>query len=772
MISTINAPTRKGKLLDHVFTSVSLGKFKINVLQNCISDHSTVLIKSNIDAPNQSEKIRIRSYNENRRREFYSQLEIEDWDPVLRGSDVETAFNIFSKIVSHHFNNVFPYLYKNKNGNVPKGWVNEDVRTSSANLKSFYMLQSKYPELKPQYIEMKRKHMTLIKHVRRAYVQNTILNSDNMVKSAWSVIKGKHGSQTRNLKLKKGSVYIENPHDVAESFNNHFKTIPNETIAKITKHTNKTIKLNHNPKSLYLTPFCEPEMITLINKKIKNKRSAGPDELPCSLIKFVSKVIAKPITHIVNLSFATGEFPVALKLAKVIPVFKSGSAEDASNYRPIAITSVFSKILEYCYLDRLESFLKKCNVLSRNQFGFRPNTSTADAVQFFLDKILQSIEKKEASIGVFCDISKAFDCLNHNRLLAKLSSYGIRGIPLKWLNNFLCNRHQYVSLTHTSESTNNFINSNTVTLNVGTPQGTVLAPILFILYTNDLIQHAQENAVITLYADDTSIIVSDRDRNRIANKCNQTMRNISNWFSENFLYLNENKTKFLQFHNRHNTNIPSINICIDGNQVNKSDAVKFLGITLDEALSWKPHCQNLVLHLNRLCYQMRYLSNYLDLKQLKLFYHACVESRLRYGICFWGSSHAASQVFVIQKRIIRCMTGAHRTQSCRQLFHRLSILPLACVYMFEILKFIYQNKINLVKNSNIHHHQTRICEQYRIPFGRININKSNVYIVGVKILNKLPLDIKNAITFSIFKHKLKNYLLSRNFYEISEYLSN
>uniref|UniRef100_A0A1Y1K185 Reverse transcriptase domain-containing protein n=1 Tax=Photinus pyralis TaxID=7054 RepID=A0A1Y1K185_PHOPY len=540
--------------------------------------------------------------------------------------------------------------------------------------------------------------------------------------------------------------YIDDPLEVANLFNNHFRNAPLDTIHSIKNNDPTTLSTNTNQRTMYLYPFCEQELIQLINNKIKSKRSAGPDDFPCFLVRIISHVIVRPLTYLINLSFLTGAFPEALKLAKIIPVHKKGNKYTPNNFRPISITSVFTKIFEYCFLDRLERFIEKCKILIPNQFGFRPNKSTTDAILFFYDTVLQSIGKKELPIGIYCDITKAFDCANHNLLLQKLSRYGVRGTALNWLEKFLKNRTQYVSLRHSNKGYTTNVNSDIIKLNVGTPQGSILAPILFTLFTNDVLSCIPVDATLSLYADDTAVVVSHPDENELRATCILTIENLSRWFENNLLFLNHSKTKFLQFHNYQNTNTLDINISVNDANLEKSTTVKFLGVVLDDTLSWISHNENLIKQLNTECYRVRYLRYYLDVKQLRMFYFACIESRLRYGLCLWGRSSTFNQVFVTQKRIVRCTCGANYTQPCRPIFTKLRILPLPYLYILEVCKIIFKNKHQLPHNCDIHKYHTRNTNDLRVPRGRTNVNQSSPYIIGAKIFNSLPFPLKRPTT--------------------------
>ena len=254
------------------------------------------------------------------------------------------------------------------------------------------------------------------------------------------------------------------------------------------------------------------------------------DDTSMWVLSRIAPQVVKPLVHIFNLSFSTGIFPSEMKIAKVIPLFKNGNKSDFSNYRPISLLSEFSKILEKLFNERLQQFLNTNNILSNSQYGFRAHMSTVHAALELTESISDSIDSKQHCAGVFIDLKKAFDTVNHKLLVEKLSFYGVRGIANTWLENYLMNRKQYVVVDHQASSMQ-FIKCSV-------PEGSVLGPVvLFLLFINDLC-NVSNLLKFVLFADDTNIFGSNENVEVLQDTLNRELANLFVWFSINKLSLN------------------------------------------------------------------------------------------------------------------------------------------------------------------------------------------------------------------------------------------
>ena len=338
-----------------------------------------------------------------------------------------------------------------------------------------------------------------------------------------------------------------------------------------------------------LTPVSVSEVSTIISG-LNSSKSVGLNSIPITLLKILNNELSEILSKLVNDSFESGIFPDKFKIARVTPVFKKGSRLNRDNYRPISVLSIFSKIYEKLMYKRLYNYLEKYDILYSLQFGFREKMSTSQALMSISEMIRKSIDNKEYGCSVFIDLTKAFDTVHHSILLSKLNHYGIRGIAGDWFRSFITNRKQFVTV--------NGSNSNLLPITCDVPQGSVLGPLLFLLYINDL-PNTSSLLKFHLFADDTSIYYPSRNLSDIESLINTELKSVADWMKANRLSISTSKTNFILFHSPKNKPRKTLNVKIDGNAINEVQSVKYLGVEFNSNLTWKPHISQLSLKLSK-----------------------------------------------------------------------------------------------------------------------------------------------------------------------------
>ena len=384
--------------------------------------------------------------------------------------------------------------------------------------------------------------------------------------------------------------------------------------------------------------------------------SSGYDEISCKIIKSCASIIISPLSYIYNYSLHTGIFPDRLKTAVVKPLHKKGDKFNISNYRPISLLPTFSKIFEKAMYSRLNQHLYTNNILVPEQYAFRKVMSTEDAAFRLTDSVLKSLNQKLHVGGSFCDLSKAFDCVRHEILLTKMHFYGIRGITIDWFRLYLTNRRHKVEIK-LPNSTHNLV-SDWGILKHEVPQGSILGPLLFLVYINDLPLRINFLAEPILFADDTSVIISNRNFIGFSTTANLILACMIERFSANKLVLNLEKTNTLKFVTN---NLPycALSIGHKDRYIEEAVHLKFLGIQTDNHFNWKNHIDQIIPELSAACYMVRKMYYICNNDTLRSIYFAYFHSIASYGIIFGGNSSNSKKIFYLQKRIITIMVDAH-----------------------------------------------------------------------------------------------------------------
>ena len=416
--------------------------------------------------------------------------------------------------------------------------------------------------------------------------------------------------------------------------------------------------------------------------------SPGWDDLQAKVFKHCIFDLSSVLTHIMNLCIQQCIFPSELKIAKIIPVFKAGEKESLNNYRPIAVLPCISKIFEKLIHKRMMDFIQKHDLLYENQYGFRPNHSTSSAIAHVINNITTANEQGKYTIGLFLDLSKAFDCLDFDILFEKLSTYGFRGTTLQLLKSYLSRREQFVVV-------NDFQSAHLLSRR-DVPQGSILGPLLFLLYINDI--HTSSDILsFTLYADDTNILLNGTNLD-IIHTMTAELPHIIDWLNANKLSLNVKKTHYVIFRPGRLPLKSNRPLLMNGQPVTQETTTKFLGIILDSRLTFAQHIHYIRNKSSKNIGILSKLRKVLPTSTLVQLYNALILPYLQYCLEIWGSAPDThiNSLLKLQKQCCRIVTSSPPATPSQPLFDRLKVMPISTLFRYALGLFVFKLRSGLV----------------------------------------------------------------------------
>lgn len=731
---------------------------------NGLSDHSAQIIHSKININDVSpEWYLARRYTSSGYRELNYYLSLQSWMEIYNTYTVEDGFQAFVTTLNFYIDLSFPVKKYWRSRSKP--WLTQGILNSSKKLKHLYRdaIESRRDEDFEYYKLYKSIYRKVLSTAKRLYNVNLYKTATNKSKITWNIINNNTNSHLRRKEIKEirvGNLNIDSPVHIAQAFNNFF-------VDSVTKHaTNHSAntdncKIQWNDRSMFLDNVSETEVLYAV-LQLKSSNASGIDLITNNILKQNIQFLVQPLTALINRSFTDGIFPNCLKIAKVLPLYKKGDPNDLTSYRPVSLLSVISKVMEKIISERLTSFLSYAKILSTRQHGFIKKKSTETAMLEFINTLYNELNNGKKCIGVFMDLSKAFDLVDHKILLGKLNNYGIRGKTLDWLSSYLKGR----SLTVEVQGQR----LGSMVIDRGVPQGSVLGPLLFVIYVNDLLLTVGKSNTV-MYADDTSFLIAEDSTESLLLSTQSLLNAFNGWFQNNRLYVNKEKTVFMRFSPGISNLKESSLLKVDSCSIRQVHNVKLLGVHLENSLNWETHVGNLGKQLASVCYAIYKLKRVTNLDIVLNYYYAHFQSKLRYGVLLWGASTHCNKIFRLQKLAIRNMFGLSRRTSCRSYFSTQRILTLTGLYVFEMALYVRSNINSFIKNTNFHKYNTRNKNDLCIPIHDLSTFERSPVYMGIKIYNYLPIVIKNVTSVGLFKTELLKFLQNNVFYNLNEFFS-
>ena len=573
---------------------------------------------------------------------------------------------------------------------------------------------------------------------KRAATNKYIDSSGNKARAMWQLINGNKKLQTN----------IPDNVDV-NAMNHYFVNVAEDTVAQLPHGTPATAYASLT-SSLFSFHLVSSSLIRSIVCSMKNSNTRDTFGLSTKFIKRNVSLFVEPLSKLVNLTLETSKFPDSLKIAKVLPIYKKGEINDYANYRPISILPSFSKIFERVIYDQIAIYLESNNALYLDQYGFRKGRNTSDAVVKFVNICTECYERGEYCVSFFIDLSRAFDCASHETLVKKLQLvFNFDHKSQVLISSYLSGRIQYVSCGRDT--------SSSLIIKRGVPQGSILGPLLFLMYFNDFPQCLEEGIKCLLYAHDATIMVSGTNYDEVQERCCTVMDNIRSWCIANELCLNEEKTVKMLF-------------SLKRSNFQNPDPSRFLGVYMAAPfMKFDDHARHVGTMICRNMYLLRSLKSTMSQDIAKTAYHALIQSHINYSILAWGNTPASAYLFKLQRRAVRILGGLDYRDDCRHVFISLGILTLPSAYILQSIIYACSNRDNLRTGRDNHSYDTRNKNNIYPQYCRLTVTQRGPAHMSQVLYNKLPLCTR-SLPLKKLKSILRLYLIERAFYSVNEFL--
>ena len=788
---TTRETSKSATILDHIICNKKEKISQYGVMPIGISDHYITYCTRKIvrECINSHNSIKIRSMKTYNVQMFNEKLSNENWRCVYEAKTVDEAWSTFRDILIKIIDKVAP-LKEIRIKQRTEPWMTSDILDKIKErdrILAEYKRNKNNEEKYNQFCKIRNKIQQDIKRVKSDYISNKIQENNNDSKKLWQQLKnlGYSGKSKENSKtvLRIEDELCFDEKKVVSYFNNFFTTVASTLVSKL-PYVDKIFSTDsYNFKNYYrskgltdnnfkLVEVTEEYVYRVIMKLGVNK-GTGLDCLPARFIVDGARILKGPITYIINMSISTSEVPKGLKEARVKPLYKKNNRQEVGNYRPVSILNVISKVLERAVYDQLSNYLRSNNVIYDFQSGFRNDHSTDTCLIHLFDLLKTNSSKGNYTGLVFLDLQKAFDTVDHYILCNKLRAMGVKSV--EWFYSYLCGRSQIVKIDeHCSEACN---------ISCGVPQGSILGPLLFLCYVNDM--KISVSCQLLLYADDSVLIVSHKDPEVVANRLGKELETCNTWMINNKLSLHLGKTETMLVGSKkklekvHNFKITCLGQTIEGVK-----SVKYLGVFLDRCASGELNCQLVIKRINaRLKFMYRQAKD-LNQKVKKTLCSALIQPHFDYACSSWYSgvgSKSKKQLQICQNKIIRFIMGVgprtHIGQTEREKVNMLSVNN-------RVRELKLNHAHNIFNNRGpaylAEHFQRRADnQQVRTRNSQFNFNVKSVhgsaahtfYNTAIKEWNSLPSNLQSLVSKDQFKTSLRNHLFEQErLNELNDYV--
>ena len=781
LLPCIIKPTRvthsSATLIDNIYVSNMLSRNSQScILLSDMSDHFPCLTMiRNVSKENKNPLVfKSRKIYPENIENISERLSQYDWNN-LDGMDCNSCYDLVLDRVTTCLNEecpekitVIPY-----NKIIKEPWMTKGLMKSADEKDKLYRKSIGLSKDHPSYIAYiayRNKYNALKRKARQEYYCTKIEEFKYNIKMLWGVLRSLIGKKndksfTSDCFLIDGKM-VTDPHIISEGFCKFYTNMSKNLADKISRSNRSFVDYmgQANDNSLFLSPTDENEIDKHI-KLLPSKTSSGYDGISNVLLKGLSNVLKGPLSVVFNKSLSEGIFPSNMKTAEIVPLYKSKERYLFSNFRPISLLPVISKVLEKLVHKRVYRFLLQSQILFESQYGFRSGHNTTNAVTEMIGNVLKGFENNEVTVALYLDLSKAFDTLKHSTLLSKLETYGIRGVALNWFESYLMNRSHYVKYNGTKS------HPNDMPLEYGVPQGSVLGPLLYLIFCNDFYK-SMEFCKTIMYADDTNMYVTHKSAREALTMLKHDFDTAIDWFKANKLSLNLNKTNYMIFRPKTLDLDENLSFTLNGEEINLVNVTKFLGVFVDENLNWNRHLEHVCNQLSKGLYVLRNSKNILPNWTKKMLYYSYFYSHIIYGITLWGpmcTMAYVNRIFNMQKKAVRLIENAPYNAEALPLFKKYKILKFSDIVDLDLAKlaFLYSKQLLpspvmglFNRGSQFHSYNTRNRNNPLVSKHKSTIYSKSFLCKSPIILSNMNDDVKSAKHVKSFSGRFKRLVVS------------
>jgi exonuclease III len=760
--------------IDYIVSSFLPETFVSGPLQYPLSDHLPLVYfgsyhghKAQGSASSVNRTIKTRRYSKSNLQRFCAAVRQQDWSDVYDTSDVNVCYSTIDSHLKKHYDLSFPLVQFKIPERAKHPWMTNDLLKLIDKKNHIFaeFQKSGSSALKDIYKHLEREVKRKVRYARRCYETDNFEKCNGNISKTFAHINRLLGREKHAKHGTSQSLVIDGNEisgkDLANRFNTYFAEVGNVK-------TNITYDHTYMPNidtsgQRFRFKAATPNYVANVIHNLQNNCAAGLDGLKAGPLKAVSDVLCGPITHLVNLCFRTQSFPDGLKEARVTILHKKGDKNMLSNYRPISVLKVLSKVLEKCISQQLYEYFESTKLFVNEQFGFRRQKSTELALLSAKEYILSAFKENQYVLGIFIDIQKAFDSLKHNILVRKLQHYNVDVSAINLISSYLSNRKQQVVLAESS--------SEFTALRFGVPQGSILGPLLFLIYINDVVNvlPRKDNATTIMYADDTNYLLKGQEARQLEQWGQQTLDNISDWAERNGLIVNKKKTEAIVFQAKNKT-VPSINLYFEGHKIDFVDNVRFLGVYFSRDLSWNYHVNNALMpKLACITGILRRIQYLIPLRVHKLIYYSLFHSHLYYCLLVHGTcgKTLTDKLHSMQKRLVRIMFNLpsdYPSTLLEPYIRRMDLVRVTNLYDYKLLRSIHVScKANehylSMSNLKLHEpskYETRNSQMYVVPFTKREYGRQSIeYRLPAKLNDVQEFDPASRCSPKALKELLK-----------------